>query len=84
MWSDLNAPSSSEWHWMTLPALRVASSPIVDQGLLRHRAAVVEHPAPDPHPQQPPEHGLNGVPLNRQDVPALSFQSRSCHQKYGS
>jgi hypothetical protein len=27
--SDLNPPSSCEWHWMTLPALSVASSPIV-------------------------------------------------------
>ena len=32
--SDLNMPSSSEWHWIVLPALRVQSLPMVTSVLL--------------------------------------------------
>jgi drug/metabolite transporter (DMT)-like permease len=29
LWPDLNVPSSCEWHWITLPALSVQSSPML-------------------------------------------------------
>ena len=55
--SDLNAPSSCEWHWMIAAGVQRAAVTDGDERALGERAAVVEHPPADPHAQQPPEHG---------------------------
>ena len=60
MRSDLNAPSSCEWHCTTLPALSAQSVADGDEHPLGDEAAVVEEPAADPHAERPPDQALNG------------------------
>ncbi len=62
--SDLNAPSSWEWHWMTLPALSVQSSPMVHsaRSVRAQPSSNTRRPSLTPSSRQ--IRFLNGVPLN--------------------
>jgi hypothetical protein len=69
---------------MTLPALRVAPSPMVTSDFSDMAQPSSKTPRPIRTPISFHITGLNGVPLKIATREPMSFQTRSCHQKYGS
>ena len=69
MASDLKAPSSCEWHWITLPALSVQSSPMVTRVFSGKAQPSSKSLRPTRTPTSRNMMALNGVPVNSLSSP---------------
>ncbi len=79
--SDLKLASSSEWHWITVPAFSVTASPMVTRVFSGITAPSSNSRRPTRTPASRHSIPLTGVPSNTgRKLIRLSFHIRSCRQ----